>query len=96
MPKDARHARFVCALCVADPSGTICFETRGTYEGVITDQPAGQNGFGYDPLLFLPDVGKTSAELPPDEKHARSHRGAAVRALAAFLGQRSTTKLPGI
>lgn len=80
-----RRARFVCALCLVDAHGEVRFETRGTYEGVIAEAPRGENGFGYDPLLLLPDVGKTSAELAPEEKAARSHRGAATRALAAFL-----------
>ncbi|HEY6881003.1 MAG TPA: RdgB/HAM1 family non-canonical purine NTP pyrophosphatase [Polyangiales bacterium] len=85
-----RSARFVCALCMVDAQGEVLFETRGTYEGAIVrgtpdDPPRGANGFGYDPLLYLPDVGKTSAELAPAEKNARSHRGRAARALAAFL-----------
>jgi XTP/dITP diphosphohydrolase len=54
---DRRGARFVCAMCLADADGTILAETRGTFEGVIADTPAGTNGFGYDPLLYLPDVG---------------------------------------
>lgn len=85
VPAERRSARFVCTLAVADPSGRILAEARGTYAGVITDQPRGANGFGYDPLLFLPDRGCTSAELPPSEKHARSHRGVALRQLAARL-----------
>jgi len=80
-----RSARFVCALCLVDAAGRVLFETRGTFPGVIIDEPRGENGFGYDPYLYLPDVGKTSAELPPDEKNARSHRGAATRALHAWL-----------
>ncbi|MET0283681.1 MAG: RdgB/HAM1 family non-canonical purine NTP pyrophosphatase [Polyangiales bacterium] len=85
-----RAARFVCAMCLVDADGTILFETRGTYDGVIVrgtadDPPRGDNGFGYDPLLFIPELGKTSAELSPAEKNARSHRGQAARALAAFL-----------
>jgi XTP/dITP diphosphohydrolase len=80
-----RAARFVCALCMADAEGRVLFETRGTFAGVISDQARGENGFGYDPHLFLPDVGKTSAELPQEEKNARSHRGAATRALYEWL-----------
>ena len=80
-----RQARFVCAMCVAEPDGTIVATSRGTYEGVIAIEPRGANGFGYDPLLLLTDVGRTSAELAPEEKNARSHRGAAARALAAQL-----------
>jgi XTP/dITP diphosphohydrolase len=88
-----RAARFVCAIVMVDGE-RVLFETRGTYEGVIVrgtaeDPPRGDNGFGYDPLLFVPELGKTSAELSPDEKNARSHRGKAARALAAFLSANS-------
>ena len=62
-PEVSRKARFVCAMCLVDAEGLVLFETRGTYEGIITDAPRGDNGFGYDPLLLLPDLGKTSAEL---------------------------------
>ncbi len=82
-----RSARFVCVLCLADAEGRVLFETRATFAGVIIDEPRGENGFGYDPHLFLPDVAKTSAELPQDQKNARSHRGAATRALYAWLMQ---------
>ncbi len=85
VPDGERAARFVAAICLVDATGAVLFETRGTYEGQITFTPAGDNGFGYDPLLFLPDVDKTSAELTSEEKHARSHRGVAARALAAWL-----------
>ncbi len=80
-----RSARFVCALCLAGADGTVRFETRGTYDGVIVDAPRGANGFGYDPHFFVPDAGKTDAELSSEERNARSHRGAATRALAAWL-----------
>ena len=80
-----RSARFVCALCLVDAESRVLFETRGTFAGVIADDPRGENGFGYDPHLFLPDVGKSSAELPPEQKNARSHRGMATRALHAWL-----------
>lgn len=81
----SRAARFVCALCLVDAKGEVLFETRGTYAGVIADAPRGSKGFGYDPLLLLPELGRTSAELTPEEKNARSHRGAAARALAEYL-----------
>jgi XTP/dITP diphosphohydrolase len=87
VPVERRGARFVCAMCLVDASGEVLFETRGTYEGVIAEAPRGDAGFGYDPLLWLPDVGKTSAELSPEEKNARSHRGKATRALAAWLAR---------
>lgn len=85
VPPECRTARFVCAMCLADADGQVLTETRGEFAGVIIDEPRGHNGFGYDPLLWLADVGKTSAELPPAEKNARSHRGAASRAMAAWL-----------
>jgi XTP/dITP diphosphohydrolase len=85
VPDGQRSARFVCAMCLADPDGSVVTQTRGTYEGTIGRAPRGANGFGYDPLLWLPEVGKTSAELEPKDKNARSHRGAATRALAAWL-----------
>ena len=82
VPEGDRGARFVCAMCLAAPDGTIVAESRGTFEGVITTEPRGTNGFGYDPHLWLPDEGRTSAELGAEEKNARSHRGAATRMIA--------------
>jgi len=83
--REARTARFVCTMCLVDAEGEVLCETRGTYEGVVADAPRGENGFGYDPLLYLPELGRTSAELSPEEKNARSHRGEAARALIAWL-----------
>ncbi len=80
-----RTARFVCAMCLAQPDGAVQAESRGTFEGIITLEPRGENGFGYDPLLYLPDVDCTSAELSPNAKNARSHRGDATRKIAALL-----------
>jgi XTP/dITP diphosphohydrolase len=88
VPDAQRQARFVCALSMAEPSGEIVLEARGTYEGVIAREPRGTGGFGYDPLLYLPDRGCTSAELPAEEKHARSHRGQAFREFARKLRAR--------
>lgn len=85
VPPEQRRARFVCVMCVATPDGKLIATARGTYEGRIADAPRGSNGFGYDPLLWLPDVGKTSAELSSQEKHARSHRGHAARELVERL-----------
>lgn len=87
VPDAQRAARFVCAMCLADPTGRILAESRGEFPGVIAHQPRGSNGFGYDPLLHLPDRGYSSAELAPQEKNARSHRGAAARKIAAILRQ---------
>jgi XTP/dITP diphosphohydrolase len=82
---DESPARFVCSLCVADPDGTIVAQTQGTFEGVITSTERGVNGFGYDPLLYLPDVEMTSAQLSPAAKNARSHRSEAVRKMLDLL-----------
>ncbi len=80
-----RTARFVCALALADGEGNVLIESRGTVEGRIGHRPAGENGFGYDPLFHVPSLGCTTAELPPDEKNAISHRGRAVRQFADQL-----------
>jgi XTP/dITP diphosphohydrolase len=81
-------ARFVCALALAR-GGSVMFETRGTIEGRIADEPRGHGGFGYDPIFFYPPFGRTLAEAA-DRKSAVSHRGQAFRALRAFLDQGST------
>jgi XTP/dITP diphosphohydrolase len=86
---ERRTARFVCAMCVASPSGEILAQSFGTMEGRIADGLLGDQGFGYDPLLFLPELGKTSAQLAPEEKNARSHRGQAARRLAELLRDQS-------
>jgi XTP/dITP diphosphohydrolase len=85
VPAHRRTARFVCTMCVATPSGEVLVETRGEMEGVIGEAPRGAHGFGYDPWLHLPERGVSSAELPPDEKNAASHRGHAVRRLAYLV-----------
>lgn len=79
-----RTARFVCALAVADGTN-IVFETVARVEGLLADEPAGTNGFGYDPVLFYPAYGKTFGEVSDAEKTAVSHRGQAVRALRSYL-----------
>jgi XTP/dITP diphosphohydrolase len=87
VPANKRTARFICAICVADPDGTILAESTGTFEGVIGFTPIGENGFGYDPLLFVPTANKTSAQMSSDEKNAQSHRGDAVRKITSLLSQ---------
>ena len=82
---DRRAARFVCCMCLADASGRVLAETRGTFEGRIGEVPRGSHGFGYDPWLWLDDAGCSSAELAPEAKNARSHRGHAARAMAAAI-----------
>jgi XTP/dITP diphosphohydrolase len=88
----SRKTRLVCVLCLADRTGRILFEARGTLDAVVAPAPRGEHGFGYDSLLLLPEVNKTVAELSPAELNARSHRGAAARALHAWLREHP---LPG-
>ncbi len=81
---DERSARFVCAIAACLP-GEVRLDTIGTMEGIIADRIAGENGFGYDPIFFLPEYGKTSAELTESEKNAISHRGKALRKMEELL-----------
>lgn len=85
VPVDRRTARFHCVVALAGPDGAILGTTDGACEGVIALEPAGDGGFGYDPVFFIPDMGQTMAQLPPETKHAVSHRGRAVRAIAPLL-----------
>ncbi len=78
LPEEARAARFVCVLAAARDGETLAL-FRGEAAGVIARAPRGAAGFGYDPLFYFPKLGKTFAELPPQEKAAVSHRGAAFR-----------------
>lgn len=80
VPDEKRTARFVAAVAVIFPDGTSDV-VRGTMEGRIGHKIAGSNGFGYDPFFFLPEYGKTSAEISPEEKNQISHRGKALRAV---------------
>ena len=82
---ERRAARFVCVLALADPGGRIILTVRDTLEGRILHAPRGSNGFGYDPLFLVGRLGRTTAELAPDEKHAISHRGKALRRLRALV-----------
>jgi XTP/dITP diphosphohydrolase len=87
VPMDWRTARYICALALADPSGKIVAMAEGTFEGRISETPRGAGGFGYDPIFVVEGdhADRTAAELSPDEKHALSHRGKAVRALLPDL-----------
>ena len=84
VPDEKRTARFVCAVAAAFPDGNVKV-VRETMEGRIAYAEAGRNGFGYDPIFFLPEYGCTSAELSREEKHRISHRGKALRAIKAYL-----------
>jgi XTP/dITP diphosphohydrolase len=80
---EKRTARFVCILAVARDGQTL-HTFRGIAEGVLLDVPRGKNGFGYDPLFYFPQIGKTFAELSAEEKALYSHRGAAFRAFLSW------------
>lgn len=75
---EKRTARFVCVIACATPDGRV-YTARGTIEGYIGYKEEGENGFGYDPIFYLPEYKTTSAALPPEEKNKISHRGKALR-----------------
>ena len=97
VPKEKRTARFMCCLCLASPpepekkSGgraspeKVLVEASGKLEGLIIDKPVGENGFGYDPIFFVPESNKTVAQMASVEKNAISHRGNAIRSLKIRL-----------
>ena len=80
VPDEKRTARFVCAVAAAFPDGTVK-TVRETMEGRIGYEEKGENGFGYDPIFYVPELGCTTAELPPEEKNKISHRGRALTAM---------------
>ncbi len=84
VPPEQRTARFRCVLALADPH-EVRAVTSGTIEGLIVDVARGENGFGYDPHFLVPELGRTTAELPAAHKNAISHRGQALRALRAAI-----------
>lgn len=86
-----RSARFVCVIAAAFPDGEI-ITTRGTIEGVIAEEPAGENGFGYDPIVYVPEYGMTTGQMNPDAKNAISHRGKALTAMKKILEERKIIK----
>jgi len=90
-PDEARTARFVCHVALAEPDG-VRLEADGVVQGRILHVPRGDNGFGYDPLFFLDEKGCTTAELPAAEKNELSHRGQALRKLVQLLRTSSLVK----
>ncbi len=86
VPKEKRTARFICCLCLASPK-KVLIETQGMLEGLIADKEIGQNGFGYDPIFFVPSLNKTVGQMSPEEKNAISHRSQAIRKLKPLLEQ---------
>ena len=77
VPDGQRQAQFVCVISFVTPDGQV-IQARGEIHGELTRQPAGENGFGYDPIFYYPPLGKTTAELSPEEKNKVSHRANAL------------------
>lgn len=87
VPDGERTARFVCAIAAVFPDGS-CEVVRGTMEGRIGYEIAGDNGFGYDPIFYLPEYGCTSAQLSPEKKNKLSHRGEGLRKIREILSKK--------
>ena len=86
-----RTARFVCAIAAAFPDGST-ESVRGTMEGIIGHEIAGENGFGYDPIFYLTEYGCTSSELAPEKKNELSHRGEGLRKMRAVIEAHNAVK----
>jgi XTP/dITP diphosphohydrolase len=90
-PDKDRTARFMCSLCLAAP-GNILLETEGAVEGTINHSPVGENGFGYDPIFYIPSLNQTAAQLDHRKKNRISHRGHAIAKLKPLLENLLGTK----
>ena len=86
VPDEERSARFICSIACVFPDGRELL-TEAVYEGRIGYEEKGSNGFGYDPIFYVPEKGMYSAELPPEEKNAISHRGKALREMRRKLAE---------
>ncbi|CQR71934.1 dITP/XTP pyrophosphatase [Sporomusa ovata DSM 2662] len=84
VPTEKRTARFRCVLVLAEAE-KLWYTADGVVEGIILTEPRGTSGFGYDPLLFIPEMNRTFAEMSPEEKNQISHRGRALKKLVAQL-----------
>lgn len=91
VPDEKRTARFVCAIAAALPDGSTEV-VRGTMEGRIGYEITGENGFGYDPIFYLPQFGCSSAELEPEKKNELSHRGEGLRKMCKVLEEKLESK----
>jgi len=87
VPDEERTARFVCAVAAVFPDGTVD-AVRETIEGRVAYEPAGDNGFGYDPIFYVPEYGCTTAQMSPEQKNELSHRGKALRSMRAILKEK--------
>ena len=88
VPRERRGARFVTVAAIADPKGKV-EAVQGVLDGLITETPAGEKGFGYDPVFFVPELGKTLAQLTPEEKNRISHRARAFAKIKELLAKAS-------
>lgn len=89
-PNPDRSAQFICAMVIASPDGAVALEEQGICPGEILPSPRGAEGFGYDPIFFVPEANRTFAEMTADQKHRFSHRG---RAFALLLPRLEALKL---
>jgi len=85
IPQEKRTARFVCAMTLVSSGGKILFECEETCEGIISEKPKGNQGFGYDPIFYIQQINATMAELPLEEKNKISHRSKAIKKLIQWL-----------
>jgi len=83
-PRKKRTAKFICCLCLASDE-KVLIESEGILEGIIAEEKIGENGFGYDPIFFVPQLNRTVAQLSREEKNAVSHRGNAIGKLKPLL-----------
>lgn len=84
VPNDKRTAHFVCAIAVVTPDGSS-FTVKEQCDGILQETPMGSNGFGYDPIFYVPEFGMTTAQMEPEQKHKISHRGKALASMVAKL-----------
>ena len=92
VPEEKRSARFRCVIAIATPDGKVAL-CSGECQGFITLAPRGEQGFGYDPIFYLPELGKTMAELPLQLKNQVSHRGRAARQVSQALEKLKEQKI---
>ena len=90
IPLEKRTARFYCLIAIAQPDGQVQY-CDGECKGIITFKPQGENGFGYDPIFFFPERGKTMAQLPLEIKNQISHRGRAAQKVRLLLNKMAGT-----
>ena len=85
VPEDKRTAKFVCTMVLTNPAGEKIHVQTGEIKGRITEKPSGTHGFGYDPVFFIPELGKTMAEMTLEEKNTLSHRARALLPMVEFI-----------